>query len=93
MNPPVIVGLEHGPNFRSRPSLCSYLSPEITTILNFVFVVPLRFNIYILPCICVYNFFMDFKIVVSFKKMNLEYCFLSNDHIFSRESFIINPCK
>lgn len=55
------------------------LSLEITTILNFLFIIPLHFNMYIfkfLPYTCAYRFFMDFKIVVRFKKVNFsEYCF------------------
>lgn len=73
------------------------LSLEITTILNFLFIIPLHFNMYIfkfLPYTCAYRFFMDFKIVVRFKKVNFsEYCFQSNDHIFSRKTFITNSCK
>lgn len=36
---------------------------------------------------CVYNFFMDFRIGATCKKVNSEYYFLSN--IFSRKTFII----
>lgn len=36
---------------------------------------------------CVYNFFMDFRIGATCKKVNSEY-FLSN-YIFSRKTFII----
>lgn len=37
---------------------------------------------------CVYNFFMDFRIGATCKKVNSEYYFLSN-YIFSRKAFII----
>lgn len=78
VNPPVVEELECYPNLWSCPVLWPSLSLEITTILNFLFIIPLHFNTYIfwfLPYVCAYKFFMDFKIAVSFKKVNSEYCF------------------
>lgn len=78
MNPPVVEETRMLPKPLKLPRSMA-LSLKITTILNFLFILPLHFSMYIfkfLLYVCAYKFFMDFKIVVSFKKVNSEYCFL-----------------